>query len=96
MAVFFWPEVSVWELSALFWELLEDVFWIFLEIGAKNNIYGKCSKTKVKRSFLKVLRCVPERFRQILVSVSQLWAVGRLVADFGLLLGGITSPKDAT
>ena len=26
----------------------------------------------------------------------QLWAVGRLVADFGLLMSGITSPKDAT
>ena len=93
---FFWPEGSVWELWALFWELPGSVFKMFLEIGAKNKIDGKCIKTEIKLSFLKVLRCVPQRFRQIVVSVSQLWAVGRLVADFGLLLSGITSPKDAT
>ena len=38
---FLWLEGSVWEPWALFLELLGCVFWMFPEIGEKNDIYEK-------------------------------------------------------
>ena len=71
------------------------VFRCFRRLERKTISMKKVQTSKQNVAFSKVLRCVPQHFRQILVSVSQLWAVGRLVADFGLPLSSFGSLNGA-